>query len=43
VTFLELDDIDWNQGKLTVRGKSGQRSDLPLPTEVGKAKHQVQS
>jgi integrase/recombinase XerD len=37
VTFLELDDIDWNAGKLTVRGKSGQRSDLPLPTEVGKA------
>jgi integrase/recombinase XerD len=37
VTFLELDDIDWNAGKLTVRGKSGQRSDLPLPTEVGEA------
>lgn len=37
VTFLELDDIDWNAGKLSVRGKSGQRSDLPLPTEVGKA------
>ena len=37
VTFLELDDIDWNQAKLSVRGKSGQRSDLPLPTEVGKA------
>jgi integrase/recombinase XerD len=37
VTFLELDDIDWNLGKLSVRGKSGQRSDLPLPKEVGKA------
>jgi site-specific recombinase XerC len=37
VTFLELDDIDWNGGKLSVRGKSGQRSDLPLPAEVGKA------
>ena len=37
VTFLELDDIDWNAGKLSVRGKSGLRSDLPLPKEVGKA------
>jgi integrase/recombinase XerD len=37
VTFLELDDIDWNLGKLSVRGKSGQRSDLPLSAEVGKA------
>jgi integrase/recombinase XerD len=37
VTFLELDDIDWNVGKLSVRGKSGQRSDLPLSAEVGKA------
>jgi hypothetical protein len=30
-------DIDWNLGKLSVRGKSGQRSDLPLSAEVGKA------
>jgi integrase/recombinase XerD len=37
VTFLELDDIDWNAGKLSVRGKSGQRSELPLPAEVGTA------
>ena len=37
VTFLELDDIDWNAGKLSVRGKSGQRSELPLPAEVGEA------
>jgi len=37
VAFLELDDIDWNVGQLTVRGKSGQRSELPLPPEVGKA------
>jgi integrase/recombinase XerD len=37
VTSLELDDIDWNAGQLTVRGKSGQRSELPLSTEVGKA------
>jgi integrase/recombinase XerD len=37
VAFLELDGIDWEGGQLSVRGKSGQRSDLPLSTEVGKA------
>ena len=37
VAFLELDDIDWKAGQLSVRGKSGQRSELPLPAEVGKA------
>ncbi len=37
VTSIELDDIDWTVGKLTVRGKSGQRSELPLSAEVGKA------
>jgi len=37
VAFLELGGIDWKAGRLSVRGKSGQRSDLPLPVEVGKA------
>ena len=37
VASLELDDIDWTAGQLTVRGKSGQRSKLPLPTDVGEA------
>jgi len=37
VAFIELDDIDWSLGQLSVRGKSGQRSELPLPAEVGKA------
>jgi site-specific recombinase XerD len=37
VAFLELDGIDWEAGRLSVHGKSGQRSDLPLPAEVGKA------
>ena len=37
VAFLELDDIDWGAGKLSVRGKGGQRSGLPLPADVGKA------
>jgi integrase/recombinase XerD len=37
VASLELDAIDWKAGRLSVRGKSGQRNDLPLSTEVGKA------
>ena len=37
VAILELDGIDWKAGQLSVRGKSGQRSELPLPVEVGKA------
>jgi len=37
VASLELDNIDWNAGLLSVRGKSGQRTELPLPAEVGEA------
>jgi site-specific recombinase XerD len=37
VVFLELDDLDWNVGQLRVRGKSGQRGELPLPAQVGTA------
>mgnify|MGYP001596113300 FL=1 len=37
VASLELDDIDWNAGQFSVRGKGGQRNDLPLTAEVGKA------
>jgi len=37
VVSLELDDLDWHAGQLTVRGKSGQRNELPLPPDVGKA------
>jgi site-specific recombinase XerD len=37
VAFLELDGIDWKAGRLSVRGKGGQRSEFPLPSEVGKA------
>jgi integrase/recombinase XerD len=36
VAFLELDDIDWNVGRLSVHGKNG-RSELPLSGEVGQA------
>jgi site-specific recombinase XerD len=37
VAFLELDDIDWSAGQVNVRGKSGQRNELPLSADVGKA------
>ena len=37
VTFLELEDIDWKAGCLSVHGKGGRRSQLPLPKEVGDA------
>jgi site-specific recombinase XerD len=37
IVSLELDDIDWVAGKIRVRGKNGQRNDLPLPAEVGEA------
>jgi integrase/recombinase XerD len=37
VAFLELDDIDWKSGRISVRGKRGSRTDLPLPADVGKA------
>jgi len=36
VAFLELGDIDWNAGQLSVHGKSGPRSELPLPAELAK-------
>jgi integrase/recombinase XerD len=37
VASLELEDMDWNAGQLSVRGKRGPRNHLPLPAEVGKA------
>lgn len=37
VALLELDDIDWNTGTISVLGKNGLRNDLPLPADVGKA------
>ncbi|HVB57027.1 MAG TPA: site-specific integrase [Candidatus Acidoferrales bacterium] len=35
VVRLELEDIDWNAGSVTVQGKGGRRSVLPLPADVG--------
>jgi site-specific recombinase XerD len=37
VAFLELDDIDWDAGQVSIRGKGGQPAVLPLPVDVGKA------
>ena len=37
VASLELDDIDWKGGCLSVRGKRGRRTQLPLPHDVGEA------
>ena len=37
VAFLELEDIDWKGGCLSVHGKSGRRTQLPLPKDVGEA------
>jgi site-specific recombinase XerC len=37
VARLDLEDIDWKSGLITVVGKGGQSSQLPLPKDVGKA------
>lgn len=37
VAFLELDDLDWDAGEVSVRGKGGHLTQLPLHAEVGEA------
>ena len=37
VAALELDDVDWRAGELTVRGKGNRHERLPLPDDVGQA------
>jgi site-specific recombinase XerD len=37
VAYLELDDIDWNTGTLSVHGKNNVRNELPVPFDVGQA------
>jgi site-specific recombinase XerD len=37
VASLNLEDIDWENGFLSLRGKAGRSSQLPLPAEVGQA------
>lgn len=37
VVALNLEDIDWDNGHITVRAKGGRWSQLPLPADVGEA------
>jgi len=37
IRALTLDDVDWKQGLITVRGKAGRFSQLPLPKDAGAA------
>jgi integrase/recombinase XerD len=37
VAGLELDDLDWDAGHMSIRGKRGHRTTLPLPADVGAA------
>ncbi|MGH9156808.1 MAG: tyrosine-type recombinase/integrase, partial [Acidimicrobiales bacterium] len=37
VAAMEMGDIDWRKGVVTVRGKGGWRDPLPLPADVGDA------
>ena len=37
IVALTLDDIRWDTGEITVLGKGGRQSRLPLPHEVGRA------
>ncbi len=37
VAALDLDDVDWRLGQLTVRGKGQHEARLPLPQDVGRA------
>jgi site-specific recombinase XerD len=37
VAALELGDIDWRAGQVTIRSKGGWRDPLPLPVDVGQA------
>ena len=37
VARIELEDIDWSAGSISVRRKGGQHSILPLPADVGAA------
>ena len=37
IRALTLEDLDWKEGLVTVRGKAGRFSQLPLPKDVGAA------
>lgn len=37
VVTLNLEDIDWEAGQMTIRGKAGRSAQMPLPADVGEA------
>jgi site-specific recombinase XerD len=37
IVALTLDDIHWQVGEITIRGKAGRAARLPLPADIGKA------
>lgn len=37
VAALDLRDINWRQGEITVRGKGSRRDSMPMPVDVGEA------
>lgn len=37
VVAMTLDDIDWEAGVITIRGKGSRRDQLPMPQDVGEA------
>ena len=37
VLAIQVDDIDWRRGEITIRGKGGLHDRLPLPPDVGEA------
>ena len=37
IVALELNDIDWNNGRITIRGKGGHMAQMPLLSDVGEA------
>jgi site-specific recombinase XerD len=37
IVALSLDDIDWDNGRITIRCKGGRWAQLPLPSDVGEA------
>ena len=37
IVALSLNDIDWDNGRITIRGNGGRWAQLPLPVDVGEA------
>jgi site-specific recombinase XerD len=37
IVALQLDDIDWDNGRITIHGKGDRLAQMPLPSDVGEA------